>query len=96
MSGRKDYAQCIEYLLYFLKNTQAANHFINQIEQTIKLLQTNPESFPFCDNPRLAKRKIRKIHLQKMNYKIFYQIVNRNVRIVAIIHDLQDYNNAIK
>ena len=95
-NGRDTYNNCINYILFKFKDPFAAGNLNNDIETILSLLETNPTSYPICENPKLNRRNIRKIHLRKHKYKIFYHISNSNVIIDALIHDSQDFENNIK
>ena len=94
--GRDTYDDCIDYILYRFKDPFAADGLNASIEKALSFLEISPASLPLCENPRLHKRDIRKIHLRKYKYKIFYHIDDDMVIIDALIHDSQDFENAIK
>ena len=90
--------KCIDYLLYQVEgtgNAQAARNFIQDLEQTLNLIQTSAKSFPFYEDERLCKRGFYKLHFLHHNYKIFYRIDGDDAIIEIIMHDLQDYQNLL-
>lgn len=94
-SGRNTYNNCIDYILKKFKDPFTANSLNTDIEAIIAFLETNPYSCPLCDNPKLSNRNIRKIHLRKHKYKIFYHILDNKVIIDAVTHDSQDFEKAL-
>ena len=93
--GRKTYNNCVNYILERFKDPFAATNLNREIERALGFLESSPASCPLCDNPKLNKRGIRKIHLRKYKYKIFYHIVGKTVIIDALIHDSQDFENVL-
>ena len=94
--GQKHYDRCLDYLFYELESWQAAINFRNDVSDTIKKLALGAGSYAICEDKDLMARKIRKIHLRKHKYKIFYRIVNEHeVHIDAILHDKQDFKNIL-
>lgn len=87
----------VDYILYNFKDAFAADNLYSDIEGTLNLLKNNPEAFNFCNNEDFQKKGIRKVHLKKHRYKIFYHIVDhREVQIDAILHDSQDFENILR
>ena len=95
--GQGTYYDCIGYIRYHFKDEFAARNLENDVQHSIDILETSPKSYPVCENDSLNRRRIRKIHLSKHKYKIFYRIVSKNeVHIDAILHDRQDFENILK
>ena len=78
----EDMDSIVEYLLFHLRNKQAANHFIDSVENGKFVLSNSAESFQLCLNPRLRSKGYRRLNLDKTKYGIY--------------HQLQDYENKIK
>lgn len=49
----EDMDSIVEYLLFHLRNKQAANHFIDSVENGKFVLINSAKSFQLCLNPRL-------------------------------------------
>ncbi|MBQ9180737.1 hypothetical protein IJ135_01420 [Candidatus Saccharibacteria bacterium] len=88
------YDNCIDYILYVLCNVFAAKNLIEDIEKIIDKLQTDAASHAICDDSILHKYGIRRVHLAKHSYKIYYYTTNdEEVHVYALVHDLQDFEN---
>lgn len=80
------------YLLYQIKNQQAATHFLDQIEYLYNCLQENPYQFPECEDEYLSYKGYREAVFPHMNYLMVYRIENESVYILGVFHELEQYN----
>lgn len=94
--GRDTYNQCIDYILCHFKDPFAAERLNIDIRKILDFLEFSPNACPVCENPRLRKRKIRKVHLKRHSYKLYYRVVGNKVYIDALIHDRQDIEKLFK
>lgn len=85
----------LRYLKNDLKNPQAAKAVRDDFKETIKQLRNVAGSLKDCDNPNLAKRKLKKISFQRHDYVMLYRIEDNIATVVRIYHMLQDYENKI-
>ena len=92
----EDMNSIVEYLIFHLHNKQAANHFIDSVENGKYVLSNSAESFQLCLNSRLRSNGYRKWNLAKTKYFLLFRIENSTVFIDGIYHQLQDYENKIK
>lgn len=92
----EDMDSIIEYLLFHLRNKQAANHFIDSVENGKFVLSNSAESFQLCLNPRLQSLGYRRFNLDKTKYFLLYRTENSTVFVDGIYHQFQDYENKIK
>lgn len=98
-----DYAEKIvdevyEYLFDYVGifgNPNAAIKFLREYEQALDRLKTSAESYSICEENKLQKLKIRKIHFAHLKYKIFYHVVGNVVIVDFLVHDSQDYENMV-
>lgn len=95
-NAMEDMDSIVEYLLFHFRNKQAANHFIDSVENGKFVLSNSAESFQLCLNPRLRSKEYRRLNLDKTKYFLLYRIENSIVFIDGIYHQLQDYENKIK
>jgi plasmid stabilization system protein ParE len=65
---------------YAEQSIAAANHFVDEVEQAIKQIQSHPERWP------LLGRGIRKYLLNRFPYLIVYRVDRDCILIVAISH----------
>ena len=83
------------YLLGKLKNLQATNNFLNEIDGIYDRLEENPYQFPISSDKYLALKEYREAHFQKLSYKMVFCIENKVVYVVGVFHDLEDYAKKI-
>ena len=86
---------CVHYLLYQLKNQQAATHFLNEMEKLYDRLEDNPYQFPKCGDVYLEGRGYREAIIPKMEYLVIYRMENDTVYVLGIFHRLENYRNKI-
>lgn len=86
----------VEYLLFILRNKQAACHFIDSVENGKFVLSNSAELFQLCLNPRLRSKGYRRLNLDKTKYFLLYRTENSTVFVDGIYHQFQDYENKIK
>lgn len=92
----EDMDSIVEYLLFHLRNKQAACHFIDSVENGKFVLSNSAESFQLCLNPRLQSLGYRRFNLDKTKYFLLYRTENSTVFMDGIYHQFQDYENKIK
>ena len=83
------------YLIYRLKNEQAAIHLLNEINNIYDRLVKNPLQFPFSRDIYLANKGYHEAFIRQMNYTIVFNVTMNNVNIVGIFHQLEDYQNKL-
>ena len=82
------------YLLYRIKNEQAARHLLDGMEHIYDRLETDPFQFPICKDAYLAKSGYREAVVSQMNYIVIFDVRKNVVNIVGIFHQLEDYKAA--
>lgn len=95
-NAMEDMDSIVEYLLFHLRNKQAACHFIDSDENGKFVLSNSAESFQLCLNPRLRSKGYRRLNLDKTKYFVLYRTENSTVFVDGIYHQFQDYENKIK
>lgn len=78
------------YLIYQLKNEQAAIHLLEEINKVYDRLEENPFQFPFSKDIYLANNGYYEAVVGQMNYIIIFSIRANVVNIVGIFHQLEN------
>lgn len=81
----------LKYTATQLKNEQAVNSILDDLEMAIQNLERNANIYAPCNEPELAKFGYYRYHLKKHRYLLLYRIIGENVFIDRIFHELQDY-----
>ena len=85
----------LEYLLFDLRNPQAATNVLNDMEKTINAIRIGAESYSLCSDSDLQTKNLRKFHLKHHSYKIYYKVIGKTAYIENILHDKQDFKNIL-
>ncbi len=94
--AQEDLDKFIRYLLFEKQNEQAAKNVLDDFDATIDKLQSVAGSLELCKNSRLRNLGYHRINFLKHRYFMLYRIVNDEVFVDNIFHELQDYENRIK
>ena len=86
----------VRYLVLDLKKPQAASNLLDDAVDTEESLAFVAGSIPYCSDPDLQKREIRKIHFTKHRYLWLYRVEDDTAYVMAMYHELQDYENIFK
>lgn len=86
----------VRYLVLDLKNPQAASNLLDDAVDTEESLAFVAGSIPYCSDPDLQKWEIRKIHFTKHRYLWLYRVEDDTAYVMAMYHELQDYENIFK
>lgn len=84
------------YLLFQLKNEQAASHLFNSIDKIYNRLEENPYQFPESRDIHLKRFGYREAVLTDMDYVIVFRVEDDRVYVVGIFHQLENYRKKIK
>lgn len=79
----KDLSEIIDYITYKLKNSQAANDFLNEVERSIINRLTCPESFEPYQSARYRKYPYYRIYVK--NFEILYVIIDDEFEAIKIM-----------
>lgn len=79
------------YLVFQLKNEQAATHLFDEVEEIYSRLKENPYQFPVSRDAFLARKGYYDAILSSMHYVIVFQISQNTVYVMGIFHQLEDY-----
>lgn len=86
----------LHYLIYQLKNKQAAVHLLDEIQNIYDRLEKNPLQFPFSKDTYLANREYHEAVVGQMNYIIVFSIRANVVNIVGVFHHLENYQKKLR
>lgn len=95
-TAARQFDKYIAYVVYTLKNKQAARNIIQDFHRTQKELSLTAHSIKLLDDCDLRQRGYRKINFQKHNYIMLYRIDGNTAVVDGIYHCLQDYENIFK
>lgn len=85
----------IYYLIYRLKNEQAARHLLDGIDVIYDRLETNPFQFPLSRDGYLANKGYREAVVPQIDYVVIFDIREKNVNVVGIFHQLENYQSKL-
>ena len=85
----------VHYLLFQLKNEQAAVHLLDGIENVYDRLEDSPLQFPICRDSYLAGKGYYEAVVPEMNYTIIFSITGNIVNILGVFHQPEDYQRKL-
>lgn len=83
------------YILYKLKNRQAAKHLLDEVEKIYERIEQNPYQFSESEDNVLSYRGYREAPLADMRYVVVYYIDDINVYVSGVFHQLELYKDKI-
>lgn len=81
----------LQYLIYQLKNEQAASHLLDEIDNIYDRLEENPLQFPVSRDTYLENKGYHEAACRQMNYTIIFCVGLGVVNIAGIFHQLERY-----
>ena len=81
----------LRYLVYQLKNEQAAIHLLDEVEKIYNRLEENPMQFPLSQDVYLASRGYHEAIVGSMNYTILFRVEKNVVMVAGLFHQLENY-----
>lgn len=94
--AREQLEQIVYYILYQLKNEQAAKNVIRDADDTKLRLSYVAGNLKLCKDPQLRALGYRIIHFKQHKYFMLYRIEGNTVYVDRIYHDLQDYESLLR
>lgn len=85
----------VYYLLYRLKNEQAAKHLLDGIESIYDRLEANPFQFPLSGDVYLANKDYHEAVVPQMDYIVIFDVREENVNVAGIFHQLENYQSKL-
>ena len=86
----------IDYLVNILNNKQAAEHLLSEIEKIYDNLEQNPWIYRESQDPYMQAFHYREAKIPHMDYLIVYKIIEQNVYLLGIFHNLENYAETIR
>ena len=86
----------VHYLIYRLKNEQAAVHLFDSIDKIYDRLEENPYQFPESRDANLKRLGYREAVVIDMNYVIIFRIEESSAYVVGVFHQLENYRKKIQ
>lgn len=83
--------QLVYYLLYRLKNEQAAGHLLDEISKVYDRLEENPYQFTESRDVYLKSKQYREAVTTDMNYAVIFKIEDDTVYVLGVFHGLENY-----
>ena len=83
----------LDYIINELMNPEAAANVLDDFDEAIHDLKVSAGAFKLCDEPELAEHGYRKYNLKRHRYILLYRLIDHDVFIDRIYHELQDYQN---
>lgn len=94
--AKEQFRQIIDYLLLELQSEQAAKSVMKDMDDTIERLSRVAGSLKLCDDSDLRALGYRMIRFKRHRYFMLYKIVEEQVHVYGIYHELQDYEGIMK
>ncbi len=82
----EDYDNIVAYYLDLIQNPPVLRKIVFEINRALDLI----EQFPFSSED--FGDGLRKMHLRRYKYKLFYRVEGEDIVIESILHDFQDYS----
>lgn len=86
----------VQYLLYKIKNEQAANHLLSEVNEIYDRLEDNPFIYRESQDPFLNALHYHEAKVPEMDYIIIYKIVGTDVYLLGIFNTREDYSEKMK
>ena len=83
----------VYYLLFRLKNEQAAKHLLDGIDGIYDRLEINPFQFPLSRDVYLASKGYHEAVVPQMDYIVILDVREDTVNVVGVFHQLENYQS---
>lgn len=85
----------VYYLLFRLKNEQAAKHLLDEIDGIYDRLEINPFQFPLSRDVYLASKGYHEAVVPQIDYIVIFDVREETVNVVGIFHQLENYQSKL-
>lgn len=85
----------LNYLIYRLKNNQAAKHLLDGMERLYDRLEDNPFQFADCRDSFLKSKGYKEALIADMEYILIFLIKDNTVYIAGFFHQLENYKTKL-
>ena len=94
--AEEDILSAVKYITDELKNSQAANTLLDEIEKHEEILENTPCIYPFVSDEYLAKRGLKYAMIK--NYLMFFTIEKKNkiVNVIRFLYRRRDWKCLLK
>ncbi len=86
---------CVNHLVNRLKNRQAAEHLLNEIQKIYDRFEENPYQFTDCRDPFLKSKGYKKAIISGMDYIMIFRIEEQEVLVLGFFHQLENYKTKL-
>jgi plasmid stabilization system protein ParE len=83
------------YLLYNIKNEQAAIHLLNSVDDIYNRMEENPLQFPKCRDIYLSHLGYREAVLADMKYLVIFKVEDATVYVLGVFHELESFQDKL-
>ena len=87
--AQRELREIVEYLVEVLKNPQAAETFLCELDHQVALIENDPHVYGVSNLPELAARNYHVAFVK--NYVMLYTLRGNTIYIAHIFHQRQDY-----
>ena len=88
-SAQRELTEIVGYLAAVLKNPQAAEAFLSELDHQVALIENDPYLYSVSHLPELAARNYRVAFVK--SYVMLYTLRGNTIYIAHIFHQRQDY-----
>ena len=85
----------IYYLIYRIKNEQAAKHLLDGIDSIYDRLEINPFQSPVSRDRYLANRGYHEAVVPQMDYVVIFDVREAVINVVGVFHQLENYQSRL-
>ena len=95
VEAKKHLDNIISYIVFRLKNPEAALLLLDSVNKAYSDIETFPEAWALCNDSFLSDKGYRKYVLPNHNYVILYRVSGEFVKISGIFHVREDYSKTL-
>ena len=88
--AQRDLQKRIDYIVFVLKNKQAAKSVMLDYNNTIKVLSNIAGSIREPENKLLQERQLKRLNLLKHDYYLLFKISENTAIVTNVFHALED------
>ena len=85
----------LHYLVYQLRNEQAARHLLDEVNKIYDRLEENPLQFSLSKDPYLSNKGYHEAVVGQMNYIVVFSITANVVNITGVFHQMENYRKKL-
>jgi plasmid stabilization system protein ParE len=85
----------VYYLLYNIRNEQAAIHLLDSVDKIYDRMEENPFQFPECRDIYLSHLGYREAVLADMKYLVIFKVEEATVYVLGVFHELESFQDKL-